>query len=269
MAKRISVEVFLILAIGLVLGLFGPFGTFAVPTAPRILYWMAFALLGYLIFRPLIILGKWMSETSQVTPIIGIGLALAIAAIPMTFLISLLLSGFDLNNAIQWKDWGQLYFQVWLIGFLINGLMHLLFTRVPDRAVPPISVEPELVTVPVPESLAATVAATPTASTPIAFSDRLAPGFGSVLAIKSEDHYVRAIGAAREELVLLRLRDAITELSALEGQQVHRSWWVAREAVSSVERDGRAVSLILTNGQEVPVAREKLSLLRKEGWLTQ
>jgi hypothetical protein len=263
MAKRISVELFLILAIGLVLGLFGPFGTFAAPTAPRILYWMAFALLGYLIFRPLIILGKWMSETLQVTPIICIGLALAIAAVPMTFLISLLLSGFDINNATQWKDWGQLYFQVWFIGLLINGLMHLLFARASDRAAPSIAAES------VPEPRAATVTAAPIASTPTTFSDRLAPGFGSVLAIKSEDHYVRAIGAAREELVLLRLRDAIAELSALEGQQVHRSWWVAREAVSSVERDGRAVSLILTNGQEVPVAREKLSLLRKEGWLTQ
>ena len=88
-----------------------------------------------------------------------------------------------------------------------------------------------------------------------------------MLALKGEDHYVRAIGAAREELILLRLSDAIAALPAGAGLRVHRSWWVAREAVARVTRDGRAARLILTNGTEAPVSRDAMTLLREAGWL--
>jgi len=51
-----------------------------------------------------------------------------------------------------------------------------------------------------------------------------------------------------QDLILLRLSDAIEELAGLEGEQVHRSWWVARDGVTEVERgDGRAV-LTLKSG---------------------
>ena len=44
MLQKLGVEIFIMLAIGLVLGLFGPFGTFEMATPIRILYWMVFAL---------------------------------------------------------------------------------------------------------------------------------------------------------------------------------------------------------------------------------
>jgi hypothetical protein len=256
MAKRVGVEIFLVLVIGLVLGLFGPFGTYAIPTAARIVSWMVFTMLGYAIFRPLIILGQWMSDALRVSQIIGVGLALAIAAVPMTALMALLFSGFDPAKAMRWQNLGGLYFQVWLIGFLINGLMTLLFRR---EAAPPAEAMPPVQGLP-----PASVAPPPAA----AFADRLPAGFGRVLALTSEDHYVRAFGESRDTLVLLRMRDAIAELAGIEGMQVHRSWWVARDAVSSAQRDGRALALILTNGKEVPVARDKISLLKETGWPT-
>jgi LytTr DNA-binding domain len=256
MAKHIGVEIFLVLVIGLVLGLFGPFGTYAIPIASRIVSWMVFTLLGYAIFRPLIILGQWMSAALRVSQIIGVGLALAIAAVPMTAMMALLFSGFDPAKAMRLQNLGALYFQVWLIGFLINGLMTLLFRR--EAASPAEAVIP---------AQNASPAVVPSPLVP-AFADRLPAGFGPILALNSEDHYVRTFGESRDVLVLLRLRDAIAELSGVDGMQVHRSWWVARAAVSSVRRDGRILALILTNGKEVPVAREKVSQLRQTGWLT-
>ncbi|MBD3762204.1 LytTR family DNA-binding domain-containing protein, partial [Rhizorhabdus sp.] len=64
-----------------------------------------------------------------------------------------------------------------------------------------------------------------------------------------------------------RLRDAIAELNGLDGMQVHRSWWVARDAVRRWHRDGRAFTLELVNGLQVPVARNRVAILRAEGWL--
>nr|QQZ51292.1 LytTR family transcriptional regulator DNA-binding domain-containing protein [Phenylobacterium glaciei] len=69
-----------------------------------------------------------------------------------------------------------------------------------------------------------------------------------------EDHYVRVHTAVRSELILMRLSDAVAR-TGREGLQVHRSWWVARDAVTEVIRDGRNLRLKLLNGLEVPVAR--------------
>ena len=81
-----------------------------------------------------------------------------------------------------------------------------------------------------------------------------------------EDHYVRAHTMLGSDLVLLRLRDALGELDGIEGAQVHRSWWVARDAVESVERDGRSVRLVLPRGIAAPVARSRIAELTKAGW---
>jgi hypothetical protein len=88
------------------------------------------------------------------------------------------------------------------------------------------------------------------------------------LCLQMEDHYVRVHTPGRAELVLLPLHQAITELGDVEGLRVHRSWWVARRAVRRTERDGRSVQLVLINGFQVPVARNRVAELKAAGWLT-
>ena len=253
MTKKIWIELFLTMVAGLVLGLFGPFGTYEMPTVPRVAYWLVFVLAGYAIFRPLIVAGRWLSEEIAIPQILAVGLALVIAAIPMTVLVSHLLMGVAPIKSGQWQDLLPLYLQVWLIGFLINGLFTLLLER--------------------PHSLPAVVDGAVIASAhgdiaePARFEERLSAGFGTPLALNSEDHYVRAIGTAREELVLIRMGDAVREMGAVPGMQVHRSWWVAKAAISRLKRDGRTAKLVLTDGREIPVAREKLAQLRRNGWI--
>ena len=59
------------------------------------------------------------------------------------------------------------------------------------------------------------------------------------------------------------------ELNGLiEGMRVHRSWWVARSAVTGWERDGKTLTLQLSSGQTVPVARDRQPLVRAAGWLS-
>lgn len=103
---------------------------------------------------------------------------------------------------------------------------------------------------------------------PARFLDRLPPKLrgARLIAVQAEDHYLRLHTDRGSDLILMRLSDAVAELEGLEGAQVHRSWWAARDAVRDVSRgDGRAV-LTLEGDLKVPVSRVHARRLRAEGW---
>ena len=98
--------------------------------------------------------------------------------------------------------------------------------------------------------------------------DRLSPRLGrTVLCLQVEDHYVRVHTSQGSTLVLMSLSQAIAGLKDIEGVQTHRSWWVARAAITGVVEDGRNLRLQLVGGLEAPVSRSRVGLLRQEGWL--
>jgi hypothetical protein len=104
---------------------------------------------------------------------------------------------------------------------------------------------------------------------PPKFLDRLPPKLrgAEVWAVEAEDHYLRLHTSKGQGLILMRLSDAIAELEGIEGAQAHRSWWVARQAITEAVRgDGRA-TLTLPDGVEVPVSRTHARLLRQSGWI--
>lgn len=78
---------------------------------------------------------------------------------------------------------------------------------------------------------------------------------GELIALIAQDHYVEVVTERGKELVLMRLSDAISECAPKPGLQVHRSVWVSNTGVASMGREKRRSFAILTNGQEVPVAR--------------
>jgi len=85
-------------------------------------------------------------------------------------------------------------------------------------------------------------------------------------AMQAEDHYIRFHTSAGSDLVLLRFSDALAELRGIEGAQVHRSWWVARDAVESTRREDGKLFLILHGGTKAPVSRTFTRALRAQGW---
>jgi hypothetical protein len=112
-----------------------------------------------------------------------------------------------------------------------------------------------------------TRAAAPDAPPP-KFLARLPPRLrgAELYAVEAEDHYLRLHTSLGQDLILMRLADAVAELEGVEGAQTHRSWWVARAAVTAAERlDGRAV-LTLKDGSEAPVSRGFAPTLRAAGW---
>ena len=103
---------------------------------------------------------------------------------------------------------------------------------------------------------------------PPRFLQRLPVGLkdAQIWAVEAEDHYLRLHTSLGQDLILMRLGDAIVELEGIEGARTHRSWWVARAGVRAVERaEGRA-TLTLVDGSEAPVSRAYVKTLRDAGW---
>ncbi|MEZ6012391.1 MAG: LytTR family DNA-binding domain-containing protein [Hyphomonas sp.] len=99
------------------------------------------------------------------------------------------------------------------------------------------------------------------------FLDRLPVKYrgADLWAVSSEDHYLRVHTNRGEELILMRLADAVRELTGAEGVQVHRSWWVAKTGVGDKRRDNSKLVLVLKNGTEVPVSRTYVTAAREAG----
>lgn len=90
---------------------------------------------------------------------------------------------------------------------------------------------------------------------------------GPLVALSVEDHYVRIRTTRGEEMVLLRLADAMREAGE-GGLQVHRSHWVARAQITAARREGDRAILTMSTGQEIPVSRRYVPTLKDEGLLS-
>lgn len=255
--RRVLIDLSLMTLIGVVLAIIGPFGSFGMPLAWRLVYWLGLAYAGYAIYRPIGgLIGRL--EHSLALPSAGLWVAaVVVATVPMTAVV-LLLGSLPGPLAIPSAQvvLGT-YASVFVIGAAVTALFYALQSgktaqsAPADRPTTPPQTAPEA-----------------EAPRPIRFLERLPPELGSdLIALEMEDHYVRAHTALGSDLVLLRLRDALAELGGLEGMQVHRSWWVARHAVKDVVRDGRNVRLLLDTGIEAPVSRANVSVLRDAGWI--
>lgn len=253
MARKLTIEAAMMAGIGLVLALMGPFETSALPFGLRLLDWQLFMFGGYAVFRPVVNAGSLAAIHGGLPRWLGIGLAVLLASMPVTLLVAWALGGMAWRG-LTLATLAGLYPDIVLVGALVTGLQ-ILAGRPPEvTQVDAIGQAPE------PE-------ATVEIPAPPRFMTRLPGNVTEVLALESEDHYVRVHTPAGSTLLLLRLADAIAELDGVAGARTHRSWWVAREAVSEVVRRDRAVSLRLVNGIEAPVARNAVSELRATGWL--
>lgn len=80
-----------------------------------------------------------------------------------------------------------------------------------------------------------------------------------LLALRSEDHYLRVHTDKGEALIRLRMTDALAMLDGRCGLRPHRSWWVATDAILSHRREGGRSVLRLVDGTSVPVSRNRRS----------
>ena len=228
-------------AIGLLLGVTGPFGSqTSLSPAVRYSFWMVIALVG---------LGAAVAADRVLpSPVLGgkraarIVAVAAASALPMTFFVAWTM------GVVRP---GRTFSALQLLGlFPYVALVQLLIARV-------ISPDDEL-----------TVAATgeqPVAAPqyPREFVSKLPAALRrDILALEAEDHYVRVHTLHGSALILMRLADAAALIDPRLGLRVHRSWWVAKDGVRALETTpGRAIAR-LVDDTAVPISRTHLPAAR-------
>lgn len=88
-----------------------------------------------------------------------------------------------------------------------------------------------------------------------------------LLRISVSDHFVEIYTERGMHRVRMRFSDAIEQAEGVDGLPVHRSHWVAKQAILSAYRRQGKVKLRLVDGSEVPVSRTYLPNVEAGGWL--
>lgn len=86
-----------------------------------------------------------------------------------------------------------------------------------------------------------------------------------VIRITSQGHFVEIVTDAGTERIRMRLSDAVVEMDSVPGHLVHRSHWVAQEAIIATETVAGKAQLRLRNGDTVPVSRTYRGTLEEAG----
>ena len=269
MARQIIMELLIMVAVGILMGLLGPFGSFALSGPERILYWVIWIVAGYMLLRPTGVVAHWLCDRTGLPRLAGTGLAILIAAFPLAALVSMMVQQIGFFAVLRWSGFWSIYGYIWIIALLVSALTNAVFRYGPLEQAQDILVDGPVVEVPETEIHAAPAPA-PALSPAIETPPNplgLPLGFGTITALKGEDHYVRVYGAHKSHLALMRLRDAVAMMAAGSGFQVHRSWWVAKDAVVAATREGRGAILTLRDGTNIPVSRDNMTILRETGWL--
>ncbi|NBE08132.1 LytTR family DNA-binding domain-containing protein [Paragemmobacter ruber] len=90
---------------------------------------------------------------------------------------------------------------------------------------------------------------------------------GPLIALTATDHYTEVTTAHGTTRLLLRLSDAIAETVPTPGLRIHRSHWVALDQIIGARRDGPRAIVTLSDRRDRPASRRSLPQLEEAGFL--
>lgn len=76
----------------------------------------------------------------------------------------------------------------------------------------------------------------------------------TILALEGKQHYVQVHTDKGSDLILYRLSDAMREMGG-KGLQIHRSYWVAYDAITCVQKQSSTYKVVLTDTLSFPISR--------------
>ena len=245
--RRLAIDLALLSALSLVLAVLGPFDTSKLSAAGRTIYWVQCIVGGGMI-------GVGVDELLG-RRLKGFWPRLLVVTTLMTPLVVALVGVVDMQTNARFMAPPILWFRVWVISGLVMAV-RILAWRAPDAPAPPPLVETRVIVAP------------PLPEAESAFRQRLSARrrTARLIAIEAHDHYLRVHTDAGQELLTLRFADALSELAGAHGFQVHRSWWVAAEAIEAVRWRRGAGEVRLSGDLVAPVSRRRAAALRAAGW---
>lgn len=236
----------------------GALGLFAPPDAPlgaRVAFALAFCIAAWSLVRILSIVGAATARLLGLGPLWGYCITIPVSSAVVAWAVL----GFAVGQEAAFgEEFASVWPQTLLVGVGFFILFFILYGRTASEDYSPAVTDQKSVASEVDGPADVGVRDS-------ALHEHLSPGFPPILALSVEDHYVRAIAASRSEMLLLPLAEATKLMPKGSGEQVHRSWWVARNAVASHHRQGRDLRLKLHGGLEVPVSRALAKQLRDVG----
>ena len=120
-------ELLVAVMLGALLGMLGPFDTYRMGTGIRSTYWIFVMAAGLAIGRPTLIVSEWLAAETGLPVLAVRSVAIAIGSLPMTLLVTWLITGFDLARASRFPGMPVIYGQVLLISILTYGVYHFTF----------------------------------------------------------------------------------------------------------------------------------------------
>lgn len=242
--------------VGLVLAGLGPYGTFEQPLWRRVAFWI-----------PVVWLNWMIAETAVRSLFLRFAEQLPLGSVTLPLLASLLLSPIltAVVFAVAWllgdplqPSVGTVLWQVLLITAAVMLPTYTWSVGRSNRAADAIDRAIDA---------ALNDAARDATSGETGFQQRWpAELHGRLLFLEMEDHYLRIHTSEGSDIVLYRMEDAARDLQG-QGLRVHRSYWVAEDALAGARRHRQSWRLRLIDGREVPVGRTYRAQLREAGWL--
>lgn len=237
-----------IVGVALVIGVVGPFGTYEKHALlPRVAYWFAIAVLTYGVGLATVHFVIAAIHGARRPGWIAYGLAGLAAGLPVAAVV------LAINALLYGPEPPVETLALILSCMVIAGVGSALIAlySMPSRPDgPPAESAAVASPAPVPPPLLARL--------PLHLR-------GDLAYLSMQDHYVDVHTARGSTLLLMRFADAVGETGPTEGLQIHRSYWIARQAVvESVRRDGR-LFLRMADGAELPVSRPYLAAVRSAG----
>ena len=250
-----------LLVVGALLGIAGPFGTFEVlEQLPRLAYWIAITVATYgvgLLVALLAVNAFGMRFTAIWARVLVFGVIIGVPVTLVVLLINVITFGAGWAAAIDpltlWFDSTLVGMGVMTVSEILGGTLRRRAGALPQQpGIPEAATEPPTAAADLPER------------PPIL--DRVPlPQRGRLWALVVEDHYVELVTDRGKTLVLIRLSDAIRETGNVAGLQIHRSHWVALDAIKRVVRvDGKAM-VELPDGRRLGISRGYLPAAREAG----
>lgn len=238
-------EVVVILAIGIVLGYIGPFGSYDIPLFSRLIFWVSAIAIGQLVYRSIFRFCFIYAEKRKTPFILIFFIGATLSALFLTLILAAV-TGFFLDFQHEyWEGYIILFPQVLIVGFVVGGFMVLTNKDLNNKR--PLKKDKAL--------KAGNI-----------FLNRLPLEIGKdLICFVMEDHYLRVYTTNGEHLLLHRMKDALQELGDYDGIQVHRSWWIALGQVQKVKKEKRKALITMKNGVEVPVSEKYLPIIKGAG----
>lgn len=255
-------------AIGVVFAFMGVYGTNELPLGLRLGYWCGLMALG---FASATIITPWVFDGVLAGRPAWLQIAVAAGLIALPVTAGLLLIDAADGSIPPPSLWPVQYFYALAVTLILTvggWAADRLRDAQPAAAPPEAPRQPPATPPSAPGGAPPTSANTPAAMPP-GFGERLPIRLRSatLYAVSAEDHYLRVHTSAGEELILLRLGDAMRELASLDGLQTHRSWWVARQGLAETGREDGKLVLKLKSGVAAPVSRTYAAAVRAAGWI--